>query len=124
MNMKSGYKCYEVDFHYVNVPKLKRGRMRREFMKHRDEVVEIFNKYIDEVNAIWSRRGKPAFVGVYSRELHPEYSLLIREHIQPHIDELNKKFSYCKYTLGRYGDIVGYSPRIKQSLLWISLKEI
>ena len=97
--------------------------MRKEFMKNRHVVVEIFNKYIDKVNKEWDLTGEPAALGEYIEDINPKYVKFVQNRIQPFIDVANKHF-ICKYKIDEYGDLVGYLPFIKNSKLIISLKFI
>lgn len=113
----------KIFYHFENVPKFMQKPMRKLFMKHRSEVVYIFNKHIGEANKKWGLTGKPAMLGEYIEDINPEYSKFIRDYIQPFIDIANKGL-LCKYKIDEYGDIVGYLPFIKKSKLWIDLELI
>lgn len=56
--------------------------------------------------------------------INPKYAKFVQDKIQPHIDLLNKNYALFKYKIDEYGDLVAYIPVIKNSKLWISLKEI
>lgn len=115
---------FKVFYHFERVPRFMRDRMKKEYMKNRSEVVEIFNEHIDRVNEEWKSTGKPAAFGEYIEDINPEYSKFIFDRIQPYINVANELFPYCKYKIDKFGDIVGYIPFIKKSKIWITLKEI
>ena len=115
---------FKVFYHFEKVPRFMQKYMREEFMKHRSEVVRIFQEHIDGVNDEWTLTGKEFAFGEYIEDINPEYSKLVYDRIQPFIDVANKLFPYCKYKIDEYCDIVGYLPFIRKSKLWISLKEI
>ena len=89
----------EVFYHYERVPIIFRKLMRTKFMKNRNEVVDVYNEFIDSINDAWDLTGKTAFLGDYVEDINPEYGKLIQERIQPHVDILNKKFKFCKYRI-------------------------
>lgn len=115
---------FEVFYHFENVPTFMQKIMQEEFMKHRNEVVDVFNERIDEVNDQWHQTGKPAAFGDYVEDINPEYAKFIKTEIQPSIDVLNKHFQICKYRIDEIGDIVGYLPWVKNSKIYITIKEI
>lgn len=115
---------FEVTYHFENVPKFMQKIMQRKFMKHRNEVVDVFNDHIDEVNKKWDSIGKPAAFGEYEEDINPEYVDHIRRYIQPEIDVLNKRFLICKYCIDNIGNIVGYLPWIKNSKIYFTMKKI
>lgn len=98
--------------------------MNKWFMKHRGSVVDIYNNHIDAVNKEWDLTGKPAAFGDYLEDINPEYITLIKDKIQPYIDAYNKRFRLFKYEIDEIGDIVAKISFIKNSRLWITLKEI
>ena len=114
----------KVTYHFTNVPIFMREAMQSEFMKHRNEVVDIFNGRIDEVNKEWSQTGKPAAFGDYEEDINPEYVELIKKRIQPAIDVANQHFPICKYRIDSIGNIVGYLPMVKKSKIYFTIKEI
>ena len=124
MNEVYEEKYFKVFYHFEKVPRFMQKYMREEFMKHRSEVVRIFQEHIDGVNDEWTITGKDFAFGEYIEDINPEYSKLVYDRIQPFIDVANKLFPYCKYKIDEYCDIVGYLPFIRKSKLWISLKEI
>lgn len=124
MNEVYEEKYFKVFYHFEKVPRFMQKYMREEFMKHRSEVVRIFQEHIDGVNDEWTITGKEFAFGEYIEDINPEYSKLVYDRIQPFIDVANKLFPYCKYKIDEYCDIVGYLPFIRKSKLWISLKEI
>ena len=124
MNEVYEEKYFKVFYHFEKVPRFMQKYMREEFMKHRSEVVRIFQEHIDGVNDEWTLTGKEFAFGEYIEDINPEYSKLVYDRIQPFIDVVNKLFPYCKYKIDEYCDIVGYLPFIRKSKLWISLKEI
>lgn len=124
MNEVYEEKYFKVFYHFEKVPRFMQKYMREEFMKHRSEVVRIFQEHIDGVNDEWTLTGKEFAFGEYIEDINPEYSKLVYDRIQPFIDVTNKLFPYCKYKIDEYCDIVGYLPFIRKSKLWISLKEI
>ncbi|WP_290235355.1 MULTISPECIES: hypothetical protein [Bacteroides] len=124
MNEVYEEKYFKVFYHFEKVPRFMQKYMREEFMKHRSEVVRIFQEHIDGVNDEWTLTGKEFAFGEYIEDINPEYSKLVYDRIQPFIDVANKLFPYCKYKIDEYCDIVGYLPFIRKSKLWISLKEI
>lgn len=124
MNEVYEEKYFKVFYHFEKVPRFMQKYMREEFMKHRSEVVRIFQEHIDGVNDEWTLTGKEFALGEYIEDINPEYSKLVYDRIQPFIDVANKLFPYCKYKIDEYCDIVGYLPFIRKSKLWISLKEI
>lgn len=115
---------FTVTYHFENVPRFMQKIMQMEFMKHRNEIVDVFNDCIDEVNEKWSLTGKPAAFGDYEEDINPEYVSYIRRHIQPKIDTLNKRFPICKYRIDEIGNIVGYLPWIKNSKIYFTMKEV
>ena len=124
MNEVYEEKYFKVFYHFEKVPRFMQKYMREEFMKHRSEVVRIFQEHIDGVNDEWTLTGKEFAFGEYIEDINPEYSKLVYDRIQPFIDVANKLFPYCKYKIDEYCDIVAYLPFIRKSKLWISLKEI
>ena len=119
MNEVYEEKYFKVFYHFEKVPRFMQKYMREEFMKHRSEVVRIFQEHIDGVNDEWTLTGKEFAFGEYIEDIN-----LVYDRIQPFIDVANKLFPYCKYKIDEYCDIVGYLPFIRKSKLWISLKEI
>ena len=115
---------FKVFYHFIRVPKFMRRRMKKEFMKNRNEVARIFREHIKAVNDEWNLTGKEFAFGEYIEDINPEYSKLVYDRIQPFIDVANKSFPYCKYKIDEYCDIIGYLPFIKKSKLWITLEEI
>ncbi len=115
---------FKVFYHFEKVPRFMRKRMKKEFMKNRNEVARIFREHIKAVNDEWNLTGKEFAFGEYTENINPEYSKLVYDRIQPFIDVANKLFPYCKYKIDEYCDIVGYLPFIKKSKLWITLEEI
>ena len=115
---------YTVEYHYENVPSFLHKTMREWFMKNRSDVVAIYNKYIDSVNKEWDLTGEPSSFGDYIEDINPKYVKLIQNRIQPQIDLINNRFMFFKYKIDEYGDIIAYIPFIKNSKLWITLKEI
>lgn len=115
---------FTVNYHYENIPLFLRKSMCEWFMKNRNEVVAIFNKYIDSVNKEWKLTGEAYAFSDYIEDINPEYVKLIQNRIQPRIDLLNTKFTFFKYKIDEYGDIAAYIPFIKKSKLWVTLKTI
>ena len=115
---------FEVTYHFENVPQFMQKTMQMEFMKHRNEVVNIFNDRIDEVNKKWNLTGKPAAFGDYVEDINPEYAAFIKNQIQPEIDVLNERFPICKYYIDDIGDIVGYLPWISKSKIYFTMKQV
>lgn len=124
MNKEYEERYFKVFYHFIRVPKIMRRRMKEEFMKHRSEVVKIYREHIGAVNDEWNLTGKEFAFGEYIEDINPEYTKLVYDRIQPFIDVANKHFTYCKYKIDEFGDIVGYLPFIKKSKLWITLQEI
>lgn len=124
MNKEYEERYFKVFYHFIRVPKFMRRRMKKEFMKNRNEVARIFHEHIKAVNDEWNLTGKEFAFGEYIEDINPEYSKLVYNRIQPFIDVANKLFPYCKYKIDEYCDIVGYLPFIKKSKLWITLEEI
>ncbi len=121
--MKHELLC-KVTYHFENIPSFMQKVMETEFMKHRSEVVKVFNNRICEVNRKWDLTGKPAAFGDYAEDINPEYVLFIRKEIQPAIDVLNKHFPICKYCIDDVGDLVGYLPWVRKSKIYITLEKI
>lgn len=121
--MKQTLYC-TVEYHYENIPSFLHKTMREWFMKNRSDVVAIYNKYIDSVNKEWDLTGEPCSFGDYIEDINPKYVKLIQNRIQPQIDLINNRFMFFKYKIDEYGDIIAYIPFIKNSKLWITLKEI
>lgn len=115
---------YTVEYHYENIPSFLHKIMREWFMKNRNDVADIYNKHIDSVNKEWNLTGEPSSFGDYIEDINPKYVKLIQNRIQPRIDLMNNKFTLFKYKIDEYGDIIAYIPFIKNSKLWITLKEI
>ena len=115
---------YAVIYHFENVPKFMQKIMQTEFMKHRNEVVDVFNDHIDEVNTKWDSIGKPAAFGEYTEDINPKYVDHIRKYIQPEINVLNERFPICKYCIDDIGNIVGYLTWIRNSKIYFTLEEI
>lgn len=115
---------FTVTYHFENVPRFMQKIMQMEFMKHRNEIVGVFNDYIDEANKEWDLTGKPAAFGDYVEDINPEYVNCIKRRIQPKIDALNKQFPICKYRIDEIGDIVGYLPWIKNSKIYFTMKKV
>lgn len=124
MNKKYEERYFKVYYHFNRVPKFMRRRMGEEFMKHRSEVVKIYREHIGAVNDEWNLTGKEFAFGEYIEDINPEYAKLVYDRIQPFIDVVNKHFTYYKFKIDEYCDIVGYLPFIKKSKLWITLEEI
>lgn len=124
MNEEYEERYFKVFYHFKKLPRFMRKRMKKEFMKNRNEVARIFREHIKAVNDEWNLTGKEFAFGEYIEDINPEYSKLVYDRIQPFIDAANKLFPYCKYKINEYCDIVGYLPFIKKSKLWITLKEI
>ena len=116
-------RCYKVHFHSEKIPSYMEAIVSKAFMKHRREVCDVFNKYINSVNVEWDLTGKPAALGDYVEDINPEYVELIQKRIQPHIDKLNKHFLICRYKIDEIGDMTGYVPWIKNSKIWFDLEE-
>ena len=114
----------KVFYHYENIPKFLQKIMQKWYMKNRHEAVLIYHKYIDLVNKEWHLTGEPCSFGEYLEDINPKYAKFVQDKIQPHIDLLNKNYALFKYKIDEYGDLVAYIPVIKNSKLWISLKEI
>lgn len=118
---------YGINFHFESVPKMLQEKLSGIFMKYRNEVVEIFNRYIDKVNRDFDKTGKPCALGDFAEDLNPEYVEFINDRIQPHIDDFNDRYPFkyfMRFKLDECGDIVGYIPGIKDSKIWITLKEV
>ena len=118
---------YTINYHFNSIPKVLQKILGGLFVKYRDEVVDIFNRHIDEVNREFDKTGKPCALGDFAEDLNPEYVQFINEKIQPHIDNFNNKFEFkhlMKFKLDECCDIVGYIPGIKDSKIWITLKEV
>lgn len=113
-----------VQYHFEHVPRFMRKFVQKEFMKNRNEVVDIFNDHIDEVNKLWDLTGKPAAFSDHVKDINPEYVDHIKNYIQPAIDAVNKKFPICKYRIDDIGNIVGYIPIIRKSKIFFTIKEI
>lgn len=114
----------EVIYHYENVPNFIQTLAKEEFMRHRSEVVAVFNEHIDKVNAEWELTGEPCSFGKFVEDINPKYADFIQQQIQPYIDVLNKKFPLCKYRIDERAVLVGYLPFVKNSKLWITLEMI
>ena len=93
-------------------------------MKNRSEVVAVYNELIDSINLEWRLTGKPTMLGEYIEDINPEYSKLIQNRVQPYVDAINKHFTIYKYRIDEHGDITAHITFIKNSKLWISLKEL
>lgn len=97
MNKEYEERYFKVFYHFIRVPKFMRRRMKKEFMKNRNEVARIFREHIKAVNDEWNLTGKEFAFGEYIEDINPEYSKLVYDRIQPFIDVANKSFPYCKY---------------------------
>lgn len=113
---------FKAEYHYENIPKCLQVFVSKKFMKHYNEVVDVFNNFIEEVNSEWEATGEVFAFGDYEEDINPNYIKAIKKHIQPNIDVINKRFYICKYKLGKYSEIVGYVPFLKNSEIWITLK--
>lgn len=115
------YVYFKAEYRYTNIPKFLQEFVARKFMQHRSEIVELFNSKIDEVNTYYKSTGKSFAFGDYEEDINPEYVACIRRYIQPLFDEANKRFCICRYSLGEYGEIVGYVPFIRNSKIELFL---
>lgn len=115
------FKCF---YHYENIPKIMFKSMKKWFMKNRQEAVDIFREHIGLVNNEWRLTSKPFTFGEYLEDINPEYIMFVQNKIQPHLDLFNKHFMLYEYKIDEYGDLVGHVKLLKNSKLWITLKEI
>lgn len=115
-----------VQFHFTNIPVFLQEIVKNNFMKHRSEAVEIFNSLIERINKEWDRTGKSALINDNIDSMNPEYAKFVKDRIQPSLDELNKKLVICRYLVDEenYCDLVGYVPGIKNSKIYITIKEV
>lgn len=115
---------YKVCYHYENIPHFLQKSMSEWFINNRSKVVEIFNGYIDGVNSEWELSGEPYSCGEFSEDINPAYVEFIQNKIQPLIDYyINRKMRIFKFKLDEYANIVGYIPFIKNSKIYITLKQ-
>lgn len=116
-------KFYRAEFHCENIPKFLEKKMTDLFVKNRSKAVAIFNRNIGAVNDAWDQVGEPAAFGNYAEDINPNYVQFIIDAIQPSIDELNKTLNvFNYYKINEVGDIVGYSPILKDSKIWVTLR--
>ena len=114
---------YRVIYNYENVPFFMREAMSKWFMSNRNHVVEVVNAQLTEINAEWNLTGEPAYLGDYIEDINPKYGALMQKRLKPYMDSINKRFILFKYAIDDTGDLVGYCPLIKDSKIYIELKE-
>lgn len=112
-----------VQFFHENIPTVAEKMVDTLFMRYRNEAVDIFNDYIEEVNNEWDKHGKPSMLGEHAEDINPEYVKLIVDRIQPIIDaKVNKSNRWVHIYISQYGDLEGRLNGNVNTRIWIRLK--